>query len=61
MDVTPDITAHLTEAMRLAIAADGNRADDYALITQASVNEDGTFTITWKRYCSLAGELSGGH
>lgn len=61
MDVTTIITAHLTEAMRLAIAADGSHADDYTLIAQTTVNPDGTFVMSWKRYYSRAGGLSGGH
>jgi hypothetical protein len=49
-DVTGEITDHLQKAVELAIAADGNTVGNYALITQATVNPDGTFIVTWQRY-----------
>lgn len=50
MDVTGEITDHLTKAMELSIAAEGNRTGNYALIAQATVNPDGTFIVNWQRY-----------
>jgi hypothetical protein len=49
-DVTDQITALLTKAAGLAIAASGNRTGKYALIAQITVDPDGTYIVEWQRY-----------
>jgi hypothetical protein len=55
-NVTDEITAHLMNAVKLAVAAEGNRAGEYAPIVQADVDADGSVILDWQRYgpCAAA-------
>lgn len=47
-----EITALLTKAMDLIIAADPGYTGHYALIAQATVHDDATYVMSWRRYYS---------
>jgi hypothetical protein len=49
-DVTDQITAHLMDAVKLAIAASDGEPGKYALIVQASVDTQGGIILEWERY-----------
>lgn len=49
-DVTPQITAHLMDAVTLSVEVSGNRPGKYAVIAQATVDSDGKIFLEWERY-----------